>query len=162
MKAKDILLVTMQFALLFIFILIPGGIGPPLLITFVDFILVITGAVLLLVSLLKLNTSLSPFPTPRQSGTLITTGPFKYIRHPIYTAILLMALGIGFYAASYFKLMVAGALYFLFFYKSKYEEKMLQVKYPSYKYYMKQTGRFFPKLTFNDRGKNETFSESNK
>ena len=43
---------------------------------------------------------ISPFPTPLSNGKLKTTGAFALTRHPIYTAILLLTLGISIYQAS--------------------------------------------------------------
>ena len=47
------------------------------------------GFLIILSAILELNTSLSPFPKPKNKASLVTTGVYRYIRHPIYTGILL-------------------------------------------------------------------------
>ena len=43
------------------------------------------GFLIILTALLQLNTNLSPFPKPKNNATLITSGVYKYVRHPIYS-----------------------------------------------------------------------------
>jgi protein-S-isoprenylcysteine O-methyltransferase Ste14 len=143
-KAKDFLLVTIQFLLLIAFGLMPPGFGAPFLLTFLGFSLTVSGILVLGFAFLKLSSNLTPFPTPKQKGTLETNGIYKYIRHPIYTGMLLTTLGIALYSASYGRLIITALLYFLFLYKSKYEEMMLLEKFEDYTDYKKRTGRFFP------------------
>ena len=38
--------------------------------------------------------SLSPFPTPRSTNVLTTTGPFALVRHPMYAGLLALATGL--------------------------------------------------------------------
>lgn len=108
--------------------------------------LFLLGGILLLISLLQLNKNLSPFPTPKVDGALIQTGLYKYIRHPIYTSILILFIGYSFYQNSIYKLAITLLLGVLFYFKSKYEEKQLAIKFPEYLAYKNRTGRFFPKF----------------
>jgi protein-S-isoprenylcysteine O-methyltransferase Ste14 len=97
-------------------------------------------------SLFELDRNLSPFPSPKVNGELITRGMYKFIRHPIYTGILMFAYGLAFYWSSSWKLLIASALFVLFRLKSEYEEKLLEDKFPKYREYKTTTGRFLPKL----------------
>lgn len=108
--------------------------------------LAIVGALLIFLAFIQLNKNLSPFPSPKSNANLITSGVFKYIRHPIYTGIFLLAIGLGLYFNSGFKIIVAILLLLLFYFKSNYEEKQLLLKFPKYKKYRQATGRFFPKF----------------
>lgn len=110
------------------------------------FILFLLGGILVLISLLQLNKNLSPFPTPKADAALIQTGLYKYIRHPIYTSILILLLGYSIYQNSFYKLMITAVLGVLFYFKSKYEEKQLALKFPEYLVYKNKTGRFLPKI----------------
>jgi protein-S-isoprenylcysteine O-methyltransferase Ste14 len=91
-----------------------------------------------------LNRSLSPFPTPRGRGILITSGLYRWVRHPIYTGILVAALGYGIWSESSLKITVFVSLAVLLSFKARYEERLLIGRYPGYEDYMKQTGRFLP------------------
>ena len=115
-------------------------------VSFASLIVALFGAGILLLAMLQLNKTLSPFPTPLVTGQLITTGLYKFVRHPIYTGIILMAFGFGMYTGSIWRLTIALLLYGLFIFKSKYEEQLLIEKYKDYAAYKKITGRFFPKI----------------
>lgn len=104
----------------------------------------ILGVVILAIALLGLKSNLTPFPSPKTNATLIQTGLYKYIRHPIYTGIIFTAFGLGFYNESAWKLATALALLLLFYVKSVYEEKQLIKSFPAYLSYRKKTGRFIP------------------
>lgn len=100
------------------------------------------GIILGIVALAQMNTKISPFPTPVSNGRLITNGVFSIARHPIYTALVFSGFGFGVYQASLFKILITLLLLFLFYYKSKYEEKLLIAKFSEYRNYKKKTRRF--------------------
>ena len=102
------------------------------------------GLFLLLMALFGLKSNLTPFPSPKSNATLIQSGLYKYIRHPIYTGIIFAALGLGFYDESAWKICTALVLWLLFYFKSRYEEKQLIKSFPQYLSYRKTTGRFIP------------------
>jgi len=94
------------------------------------------------VAVLQLNRKLSPFPSPVADGKLITTGAFRFSRHPMYTALLFSGFGYALYNISLYQLLITGFLFLLFYYKSDYEEILLMRKYPEYNTYKKSTRRF--------------------
>lgn len=102
-----------------------------------------TGIIVLLTSIITLNKNLSPFPTPRQSATLVQSGIYKYIRHPIYSGILFFTLGFSMYSENTLRLLIFFMLLILFRFKAVYEEKLLQNKFSNYAAYKKKTGMFF-------------------
>ncbi|WP_010177177.1 methyltransferase family protein [Aquimarina agarilytica] len=108
-------------------------------------LIVIAGVVVCLISFVQLNTNLSPFPSPKNNSNLIQKGIYKWIRHPIYTGILFITLGLAVINFSIYKLFISFLLFVLFYYKSKYEEFCLSQKFTTYKKYMTKTGRFLPK-----------------
>lgn len=109
-------------------------------------ILTLLGIVILTKALIDLNKHLSPFPTPKQSAQLITSGIYKNIRHPIYSGILALTYGIGLATHSGYRLIIATTLFVLFIFKSRYEETLLIKKYKDYSQYKETTGAFFPSL----------------
>lgn len=100
------------------------------------------GLIFGIAAIIQLKTKLSPFPSPVASGHLITTGIFKFSRHPIYTGLLLAGFGYAVYQMSIYKALVATALSILFYYKSRYEERLMSGKFPAYADYKKRTRRF--------------------
>ncbi len=145
---KDLLYVTIQFLLLVAYMFdIPElkmEFSPTA--DFLHLAFSVIGVVIIILSMLQLNKSLSPFPTPKKNSKLITTGLFKYVRHPIYTGILITAFFLAFYFNSGFKMLIFILLLILFYYKSKFEERELIQKFPEYESYRASTGRFFPKI----------------
>ena len=146
--AKDIIFVGIQVALLvaYIFHLDIGKFTPPSWLFATGSGLSLVGVLVLLLAMLQLNKSLSPFPTPKSDGELITSGLFKFVRHPIYSGILVFTLAYALREGNFWRLGVALLLYLLFHFKARYEETLLKGKYPDYEQYMRRTGRFFPRV----------------
>lgn len=145
---KDLLFVSIQF-LLFVLYCFPVAVGTFQIHPFFEYsglLLAAIGALIIVFAVLQLNNNLTAFPTPKEDGTLIQTGIYKVVRHPIYTGIILGAIGLGCFTGSGWKVSVGIALWILFFVKSTYEEKLLSTQYADYEGYRQRTGRFFPFL----------------
>lgn len=144
---RDLFFVAIQ-GILFLAFLWQGSwtIALPKFIALLALAIGISGIPILLISLLQLNRNLSPFPTPKKGSELITTGLYKYIRHPIYTGIILIAFGFAIYTVSIFRFIIAVALLILFYFKSTYEEDLLAERYADYLGFKENRGRFFPKI----------------
>jgi protein-S-isoprenylcysteine O-methyltransferase Ste14 len=110
-------------------------------------VLVGVGVVVVLFAGLRLGSSLTPLPIPKDDGELTTGGLYRFVRHPIYSGVLLSALGLVVFGASLTHLLGWFLLFVVLSVKASGEEKMLAQKYPTYENYAKSTGRFVPKLT---------------
>ncbi len=82
----------------------------------------------------------------RPDAQLVTTGPYRWIRHPMYAFGLIWFLAIVLLTASWF-IAVAGAAGFSFLViRCRREETNLIEKFgDEYRAYMRRTGRFFPR-----------------
>lgn len=109
-------------------------------------ILAFAGVLVCLAGIYQLRSSLTPFPSPTPTSQLIQTGLYKYVRHPIYSGILLTMIGYGVFTSSLSRMLVALATLVLFYFKSSYEETLLLKRYPEYQLYRKNSWRFFPLL----------------
>ena len=79
--------------------------------------------------------------------SLIITGPFKYVRHPMYINIYIMLFGAGilFFSKIWFVIMLIFIP--IFYLDCKIEEKqMTELHRKKYLDYKKRTGIFFPKI----------------
>ena len=145
---KDYLFVGLQF-ILFVFYVLNFDIHVveiPKYLRMIGLTVTVIGGLILIISLLQLSKNLSPFPTPKSNSQLIQTGLYKYIRHPIYTGILISFIGYSFYSESLYKLAITFILLVLFIFKSKYEENKLSEKFSEYSSYKEKTGRFLPRI----------------
>jgi protein-S-isoprenylcysteine O-methyltransferase Ste14 len=85
-------------------------------------------------------------PSPVKSSEMVLHGPYRYIRHPMYTSVLLtlLALVAGDYSQGRlitWLLLVADLIV-----KLEYEEKLLMLRFPAYRYYRQKTKRLIPFL----------------
>jgi protein-S-isoprenylcysteine O-methyltransferase Ste14 len=80
-----------------------------------------------------------------KTSTLVTTGIYRYIRHPLYSSLLLLAWGIFFKAPAVLGLLLAlTATFFLIATAKADEAECIRFFGADYKAYMKQTKRFVP------------------
>jgi protein-S-isoprenylcysteine O-methyltransferase Ste14 len=78
-------------------------------------------------------------------GTLVTSGIYKYIRHPQYTGLLLMSLGMLIEWATLPMLIMYPIMVVLYVRLAKKEERDMQSEFGNdYSEYMKKTKRFIP------------------
>ena len=79
------------------------------------------------------------------AGGLVTTGPYRFIRHPIYTAVCLFVTAgvvthVSWIALPLLALVGAGAIARIFC-----EERLLMARYPEYRQYAAATSRMIPR-----------------
>ena len=80
-----------------------------------------------------------------KTSSLVTTGIYHYIRHPLYSSLLLLTWGIYFKALTWPGLILAMAITVLLFATAKADEaECLRFFGAPYQEYMKQTKRFVP------------------
>ncbi len=102
------------------------------------------GFVIMAIAALRLGTALTPTPVPTKRGKLTTAGLYKYVRHPIYTGVLAIVVGLVIPSGSLISLAI-GVVTFLFFdRKARWEEARLAERYSEYASYASVTPRFVP------------------
>lgn len=83
----------------------------------------------------------------RQKHQLVTHGPYRWIRHPLYTFGTLFFLGLGLIAASWLILLMAFLAFFLLSLRTPKEETQLLARFgEEYADYMQHTGRYLPRF----------------
>ena len=83
-------------------------------------------------------------PDPKLTGTLIVHGPYRYIRHPMYTSLFFGGLGILCFQFSEYKLIAWLLLIIVLCLKARYEEKALSLHHPEYPAYQNKSKAFIP------------------
>lgn len=141
------LFVTGQMIFLFCLVFLSNNLGthfqPQ---TSLGYVLKVVGAAGLIVSAGSLRRTLTAIPIPKESGILSTNGLYKYVRHPMYTALLVFSAGMALGSGSALKCAFFFVLLILLYFKSRFEEDLLILKYPDYKEYAHRTPRFLPRL----------------
>jgi protein-S-isoprenylcysteine O-methyltransferase Ste14 len=102
------------------------------------------GLLLAFRGLADLRDALTPLPHPRDGASLVDTGSYRLVRHPIYGGLVLGAAGYGLLTASPLALVGAAALLGFFRLKSAREELWLEARYPGYAAYRARTRRMIP------------------
>ena len=92
------------------------------------------------------KSTLSIIPEVSQVAILITDGPYHYLRHPMYTSVLLLCLGLLITNMTLLKAVIYVILICDLIVKLQYEESMLMNHFENYKSYAKKTWRIIPYL----------------
>ena len=89
------------------------------------------------------------FPPLARAKTLITTGPYQYVRHPIYAAFIWSGTGIlAMVYKSWLLIIFVIPIHIYWVWHVQKEENYMIDKFGSaYTDYMNTTGQFFPKFT---------------
>ena len=61
---------------------------------FVGFLIIIIAFIILLVAIKDLGKNLSPFPRPLNDSNLVTTGIYRFTRHPMYYSLIFISFGV--------------------------------------------------------------------
>ncbi|KAJ9531202.1 hypothetical protein QJQ45_006636 [Haematococcus lacustris] len=85
---------------------------------------------LLVYSLLSLGRNLSPMPVPRARHTLVTSGMYAFVRHPMYAGLLMFCMGLTILTRSETRILLVLLLWWILEQKSVVEEVALLERYP--------------------------------
>jgi protein-S-isoprenylcysteine O-methyltransferase Ste14 len=104
-------------------------------------------AVLLIWTLRSLGPNLTDTVVTRQAHTLVTRGPYRWVRHPFYDCMALFTLSVALTASNWF-LIAAGIMVFSLLATRSWteEDKLLERFGEPYRTYRAATGRFLPKI----------------
>ena len=83
-------------------------------------------------------------PVPKKTGELITSGIYRYVRHPMYCSLFFAGLGFVFCQFVIWKLLAWVLLLATLILKARVEEKALLNHFPDYKNYQKRSKAFIP------------------
>jgi protein-S-isoprenylcysteine O-methyltransferase Ste14 len=93
-----------------------------------------------------LGPGLTALPLPSERAALRTGGVYRWVRHPIYSGILLAAVARAVTSGNRWSIPVAVTLAVLLREKARFEEHHLAVRFAGYPDYAARTPRFVPGL----------------
>jgi len=110
--------------------------------------LMVVGVVTLVGAVADIGLSnLTPLPKPRPASTLVTTGIYSYVRHPMYAGLLAFAFGLAAFTGDEARGAMATALAVVLTLKVDYEERELVARHPeAFPPYRARVKKFIPFL----------------
>ena len=141
MKSKSVILVIVQFACI-IFLLVTGPVMVQnIFLQIIEFAAVCLGSI----SLLAINLrNVSFFPEIKSNAKLVMKGPYRFIRHPMYSSVLLFSLTLMIDQFNFLRLTVYLILLINLLIKLHYEENLLLKTFSEYSEYRKKTKKLIP------------------
>ncbi len=109
--------------------------------------LMVLSVLMLLFAAIALRPALTASPIPRPAAPLIKTGIYKYIRHPMYSAVITIGAAIMFGNPTLLTMICWVALIIVLLNKAHFEDQLLLAKHPAAAAYQKTVGAFVPKLS---------------
>jgi protein-S-isoprenylcysteine O-methyltransferase Ste14 len=102
---------------------------------------------LLIWTLHSLGKNLTDTVVTRREHTLVTIGPYRWIRHPFYDSVALCIFANSLIAANWFLFLTGGLALVLIVVRTRKEEEKLLARFgDAYRAYMQRTGRFLPRI----------------
>ena len=141
------LLVAVQAILIVAVVLLPpGSLWPtPTWVSVTGWTISLLGGAWAVWAAVRLGDRLTPTPVPRDGGDLRTGGPYAHVRHPIYTGVLLIVVGITLRNGGAPALLLTVVTVGFFHAKAAFEERLLTERFPGYPSYAADTPRFVPR-----------------
>jgi protein-S-isoprenylcysteine O-methyltransferase Ste14 len=144
-KGNPLLSFSLFFIQMVLFVFLVFMIEPP--VSLLSTLLFLKGLFVGIWAVMTMKKSkLNALPDIALGATLVTDGPYKYIRHPMYYALLLVGLASVLNDLSVLRIGLFTALVVVLSIKLNYEESLLKKEFSGYEKYMKKTKRLVPFL----------------
>ena len=102
---------------------------------FLGILIIIIALKIMLLSIKDLGRNLSPFPRPINNSNLVTTGIYRFTRHPMYYSLIFISIGVFIIKLSIYYLFLTISLALIIKFKIALEEKYLMNKFKNYLLY---------------------------
>ena len=102
---------------------------------FVGYLIFIIAFIILIVAIRDLGKNLSPFPRPINNSKLVTSGIYRFSRHPMYYSLIFISIGVFITKLSIYYLFLSISLGLIIKFKIALEEQYLNNKFKNYLLY---------------------------
>jgi protein-S-isoprenylcysteine O-methyltransferase Ste14 len=93
-----------------------------------------------------LGLNISPSHTTRRGHRLVTDGPYRFVRHPLYTTGTVLSLALALVTALWWPVAwLLPALFLLHWRTPREEERLIEAFGDAYRDYRERTGRYLPR-----------------
>ena len=108
----------------------------------------VLGVAWLIWMFISLGSNLTDTVMTRRDAHFVGYGPYRYVRNPMYTGILIVGVSLGLALGTWLVPLAAVAMFCLLARRTRIEENYLIARFgDEYRAYMTRVGRFFPRLT---------------
>ena len=134
----ELILVFLQFLIIFLHFfqleLIPNKqiIQTNNISYFLGILIIIIASIFILIAIKDLGRNLSPFPRPKANSNLVTTGIYRFMRHPMYYSLIIISFGFFLTKLTIYYLCLTITLALLIKFKIILEEQYLKNKFKNY------------------------------
>ena len=101
-------------------------------------LIIIIAFITMLISIKDLGRNLSPFPRPINNSKLVTTGIYRFTRHPMYYSLIFISFGFFITKLSIYYLFLSISLGLIIRFKISLEEQYLNNKFKNYLIYQNE------------------------
>ncbi len=124
-----------------------SSVGLPSWLRWIGVPLGVMAATLLIVTFRFIGTNITDTVVTRARHTLVTDGPYRFVRHPFYVATALAMAANSLVTANWFLAVTGAVVVALLAIRTRTEEQKLLERFgDEYRQYMERTGRFIPRL----------------
>ena len=102
---------------------------------FIGCLIIIIAFIIMLVAIKDLGRNLSPFPRPINNSKLVTSGIYRFMRHPMYYSLILISFGVFIIKLSFYYLFLSISLSLIIKFKIALEDQYLNNKFKNYLLY---------------------------
>jgi protein-S-isoprenylcysteine O-methyltransferase Ste14 len=146
MVLRGKVLVAIQFLCLTVLAFIPYSHKRTSLTDVSGKILIFVALIILFIAGVNLRPALTIMPEPKNGAPFITKGIYKFIRHPMYLGVILIAIGVTLIKLSLVGVVFTAILIIDLEIKHRYEDRLLLEKWPQAREYQRTVGALFPRI----------------
>ena len=98
----------------------------------IGYFIIVISLIVMSIAITELGSNLSPFPRPKEKTKLITSGIYRFIRHPMYYSLILISFGVFLTKLTFYYLFLTITLIFIIKSKIVIEDHYLNKKFSNY------------------------------
>lgn len=107
-------------------------------------IITVLGMIGYILSLLSLRRNWSLSASVKEGHKLVKSGPYRLVRHPMYSSMTMIVLGSGLLIGNYMMILSIPVVSIVYYIRAEKEEGLLRGEFPEYERYARETRMLIP------------------